>query len=136
MTEENLKQYIKGQRANTSTEDPFKVPEGYFDTLCGRIMAQLPEQQKSVAETQEKKAVRRTLIPRVWRYAAVVAIGAVVCLGVLIPNMSGSSEAERLAESSVVQEIEQAYYDDQYLNDALEYAMVDNNEIALYLTEY
>lgn len=136
MTEENLKQYIKGQRANKSTEDPFKVPEGYFGTLCGRIMAQLPEQQNSVAETQEKKAVRRTLIPRVWRYAAVIAIGAVVCLGVLIPNMSGSSEAEQLAESSVVQEMEQAYYDDQYLNDALEYAMVDNNEIALYLTEY
>lgn len=137
MTEEKLKQYIKGQRAEGTTENPFKVPEGYFDTLCSRVMAQLPEEQaKQVPMHKEaQKAVKRTLIPRVWKYAAVVAVGAIVSLSVLIPNLS-QKENPQLASSEELGQAEQEYYDEQYAFDALEYAMVDNNEIALYLTEY
>lgn len=123
MTEDKLKQYMES-RGHKASHDSFKVPEGYFDTLCDRVMQQLPE----------KKPIRRTLIPWIWQYAAVAVVGVIVCATLVIPHFRQESD-DKVAKANVVQEIEQAYYDDEYISDALDYAMVDNNEIALYLTE-
>lgn len=127
MTEEKLKQYIEEKRKGQA-QDAFKVPEGYFDNLCDRVMSQLPEKQR--------RAKRVTML-HVWRYAAVAVVGALVCTSVfLIPRMGNKSNSQLAsAQSETAQETEQAYYDEEYLSDALEYAGVNNNEIALYLTE-
>lgn len=126
MTEEKLKQYMEGNGRTQGGSNPFKVPEGYFDTLCDRVMAQLPEQQKPI---------RRTLIPRLWRYAAVLVVGVVGSACLLIPHLKGGQD-NQLAQTDVVEDSEVGYYyDDDYFSDALDYAMVDNNEIAMYLTE-
>ena len=124
MTEEKLKQYIEGKRPQGAS-DPFKVPEGYFDTLCDRVMGQLPEPQQTI---------RRTLIPRVWRYAAAVVVGAVVCASVLVPHFSRNEEAQ-MASNQTEAEMQRLMADEEYFNDVLDYSMVNNNDIAYYLTE-
>ena len=126
MTEEKLKQYIEGKRSQGMT-DPFKVPEGYFDTLCDRVMSQLPEQQQTI---------RRTLIPRAWRYAAAaIVVGAVACAGVLVPQFKRGQDTTQLASNNEILDIESLMQDEDYFNDVLDYSMLDNNDIAYYLTE-
>lgn len=89
------------------TERPFSVPEGYFEGLTGRVMSRI-EQRK-----------RRRLV---WRWAAAaVLVGCVVTGGMLF-------EYKQQAELQTAENI-------QYIEDALDYSMIDNMSIASYLTE-
>ena len=97
------------------TKNPFRVPEGYFEGFDERLLARLPQRKPA-----RVVPLRRNL----WRYAAAI----VVVLGVgsalywnrgIAPTLALSEEAAQ----------------EQYFNDALDYAMVDNMEIAAYLTE-
>lgn len=127
MTEERLKHYIEEKRQGKSHE-VFKVPEGYFDNLCDRVMSQLPEKQVHT---------RRVSMLRVWRYAAVAVIGALICTSVLlIPRLKQGEASHSQAEAEMGYDMQAACYDDECLGEVLEYAGIDNNEIALYLTEY
>ena len=110
MTQEEKKITELGGRQN-----PFRVPEGYFEGFNERLFARLPQ-------TKQAKVV--SLRRNLWRYAAAI----VVVLGVgsalywnrgIAPTLALSEEAAQ----------------EQYFNDALDYAMVDNMEIAAYLTE-
>ena len=89
------------------TERPFSVPEAYFEDLTGRVMSRI-EQRK-----------RRRLV---WRWAAAaVLVGCVVTGGMLFEN---KKQADLQTAESI-----------QYIEDALDYSMIDNMSIALYLTE-
>ena len=108
-------------------EDPFPAPEGYFDTFETRLMKRLEEEQ---AVKPSKASVFR-LSPKIWRYAAAVAaVAAVVCVGVFMP--SWRNNGQDLASNEQETEV---FYDENYMNEELDYAMVDNHEIASYLTE-
>lgn len=123
MTEEKLKQYIEDKRS-VGASDPFKVPEGYFDSFCDRVMSQLPEQQQTI---------RRTLIPRVWRYAAAaVVVGLIASVAVLVPQFKQGQEDMQLASNHVESDMS---LDEEYFNEVLDYSMLNNNDIAYYLTE-
>ena len=126
MMEERLKQYIEDKRP-MGASDPFKVPEGYFDTFCDRVMSQLPEPQQTI---------RRTLIPRFWRYAvAIVVVGVIASVGVLVPHFRHNQDTQ-LASNQEEMDIERLMIEDEdYFNYVLDYSMVDNNDIAYYLTE-
>ena len=92
MTEERLKHYIEEKRQGKSHE-VFKVPEGYFDNLCDRVMSQLPEKQVHT---------RRVSMLRVWRYAAVAVIGALICTSVLlIPRLKQGEASLSQAEADM-----------------------------------
>ena len=89
------------------TERPFSVPEGYFEGLTERVMSRI-EQRK-----------RRRLV---WRWAAAaVLVGCVVTGGMLFEN---KKQADLQTAESI-----------QYIEDALDYSMIDNMSIASYLTE-
>ena len=88
-------------------ETPFTVPDGYFDGLTDRVMSRVA-----------RKKHRR----QVWRWAAAaVLVGCVAAGGMLFENRYKAQLAE--AESI------------QYIEDALDYSMIDNMSIASYLTE-
>lgn len=89
-------------------ERPFTVPEGYFEALPDRVMSRIAERKH-----------RRSLVWR-WAAAAVLA-GSVAVGGVLFENRYSA----RLADAEDV----------QYIEDALDYSMIDNMSIASYLTE-
>lgn len=96
-----------------SKRNAFRVPDGYFDTLTERIMDSLPQQPKQK---------RLTLVPRLWRYAA----GVAVCVGIATTLYITGSSHNRLVQQQQERE--------EYINEALDYTMMDNMQIADYLT--
>lgn len=89
------------------TGRPFSVPEGYFENLPCKVM---------------ERITRRRRRQSVWRWvAAVVLMACVTTSGVLFEHNYRIQTAE--AE------------DIQYIEDALDYSMIDNLSIASYLTE-
>lgn len=87
-------------------EKPFTVPEGYFDNLPGRVKSRIAQRK------------RRHLI---WRWtAAAILVGCVAAGGILFENQY---KKQQLAEAE----------DIQYIEDALDYSMIDNMSIASYL---
>ena len=108
--EEQMIRELEGQR------NPFLLPEGYFETFNERLAERLPQVQKP-------KTV--SLMPRLWHYAAValVVFGAGLALYV-----NRNSNLSTLAYNDEVSQ-------EEYVNEALDYIMVDNMEIAEYLTE-
>lgn len=89
------------------TESHFTVPEGYFNGLKDKVMSRVAQRK------------RRRLIWR-WAAAAVLA-GSVIMGGLLLErhNAIQTANAENI----------------QYIEDALDYSMIDNMSIASYLTE-
>ncbi len=88
-------------------ETHFTVPEGYFDSLTDKVMGRIAQRK------------RRRLI---WRWAAAaVLVGCVATGGMLFERQY----KQQLAETE----------DIQYIEDALDYSMIDNMSIAYYLTE-
>ena len=88
--------------------NPFRVPENYFNEFPQRIMKRIERQRK-----------RRRIIR--WSIAAMLA-GCVLSASFL-QNGIGQQNTPFEAENS------------QYIEDALDYSMINNMEIATYLTE-
>ena len=88
-------------------ETHFTVPEGYFDSLTDKVMGRIAQRK------------RRRLI---WRWAAAAVLAGCVATGGILFE---KQYKQQLAETE----------DIQYIEDALDYSMIDNISIAYYLTE-
>ncbi len=89
-------------------DNHFRTPEHYFDTLPQRVMARIPHK-----DTAHMK----------WRWAAAAILtGCVAASGLMFMHYRDA-------------ETELSFSDKQFVEDALDYFMIDNNEIATYLTE-
>lgn len=106
---------------------PFKVPDGYFESLNSRIMERLPERQ-------EKRFSIRMSLSRNYRY--VVAIAAAVCFAIC----GSVVYVEKLSDKSASQEhnlsATNATYSDGTLEDMAEYAMMDNDDMYVLISDY
>lgn len=118
--EEFLKMNIGNQR-------PFKVPDGYFEGLGSRVMSQLPERE-------ERRFSVRMPSPKYYRYAAVAA--AVLCLAiggtaVYMGKIGGTAEQHdgNVAAANVSSA-------EGTLEDVAEYAMMDNDDMYVLISNY
>ncbi len=118
---------------NQSKRNPFTVPDGYFENLTARVMANIPE-----VETEEKVGENNAKIvsmePRKssrtwmgWSIAAAACI-AVAALFITIPNKTNDVGVKQMAQTETSNS-----YDSEYQEEMLEYAMVDNTDIYNYL---
>ena len=94
----------------TGKSMPYRTPEGYFEGLTDSIMASLPKTTKR----------RRSL----WPYTIVAAVTGIVAMTSLIITLSHNDTPNSTAQLST-----------EYIDEALDYALIDNQEIAQYLTE-
>ena len=86
--------------------NPFSMPQGYFEALPQQVMSRIHQRQQ-----------RR----RMWRWAiAAVMTGCIFTVGMMFQNRS---TADTLTA------------DDQYIEEMLDYSMMNNVDIAYYLTE-
>ncbi len=109
------------RKITEGAENPFRVPEGYFSDFTDRLMTRLP---------QPVTKPRRFALT-VWRYAAVL----LVCLGAgLAVLLASQNHTARLAQTDAA-DTETEYADEDYINDALDYAVISGPAIELYLTE-
>ncbi|MCR4602128.1 MAG: hypothetical protein K5683_01170 [Prevotella sp.] len=115
--------------------NPFSVPEGYFEQLTDQIMSKLPEEKSQNDQTPgnskpEKTAIIRRLRP--WLYAA-----ACICVGVFIAAIAFNNDNEKVRKQMQIataeQESVESYYSDNYVEEEADYAMVDNQDIYAYL---
>ena len=116
----NEETYIKSRMG---TKNPFTVPEGYFDSFTARMMEQLPE--RTVAEAPKRA---RTLSLRPWMYAAACAVMVLFSATVYFSQTETAGTPEQVVASTSVE---------NYLDEAADYAMVDNHDIyACLASEY
>lgn len=114
MTEErNIQQLVPKQMH-------FRTPDGYFEGLTDRIMARLPEGK--AAKTKRRKAMLH-----VWHYAAAAVFVGIVAIGSVLLTEKNHEEKTDIAASNADNV--------QYMNDALDYALINNDDIAAYLTD-
>ncbi|MCF0198271.1 MAG: hypothetical protein HUK02_02965 [Bacteroidaceae bacterium] len=98
---------ILTQRAK---ENPFRTPEGYFEQFDQRLMERLPRKR------------RTSWLRRAMPYAAAV---------VLVAGAAGTL----YWQANRQQTLAEAEAQTEYMNEMLDYSLVDNMEIAEYLTE-
>lgn len=105
--------------------DPFKVPEGYFETLTQRTMNNI--------DAVEQRRRKHNLAMKLWKYsaAACIVIVAGIALWLHSPQPIDTVPQEEEAWQDLY--LSSLAYDD--LDEALDYALLDNDDIAYYLTE-
>ena len=104
--------------------NPFRVPEGYFDNLTAQVMQNLPEQP------QQRRA--KSVFMRPVFYAA----ASVCALLVAGAAWMWQSKAEKTAVTAVQAKVEnrsQQSENEEYMDEAADYMMLDNHEIYSYL---
>jgi hypothetical protein len=113
--------------------NPFRVPEGYFDQLTDRVMAQLPEreQQAEQISLSDRHPKSRLVALRPWLYAAACTV-AVVVMGLTFYSHDVAEE-QPLASTSTTNTTTNT--ESQYIDDAADYVMLDNAEIYACLAE-
>ena len=98
------------------TENPFRVPEGYFENLTSEVMNRLPEKEKLTA-------VQKV---RPWLYMTAMFIGA--ALIIRVASSEHTPSVERMAADDTETEME-------YINMAVENSMLDDYSLYVYLAD-
>ncbi len=110
----------------------YKVPEGYFDTLADRIMANIPE--APIQEKKQKKSAKIISLNTRVKIAVAAAIA-----GALISSITVRlyQQDKKLADVNTKTEMTTTpeTYGEEYVNDYIDYAMVDEDDIYKYLSE-
>lgn len=105
------------------TENPFRVPEGYFESFTSEVMNRLPEKEKPAITQREPTRWERV---RPWLYMAAMFIGAAMIIRVASSDRTPA--ADRMAVDDTENEIE-------YINMAVENSMLDDYSLYVYLTD-
>ena len=108
-------------------ENPFKVPEGYFENIVPEIMKQLPE-----AEVQEEVEVTMWERVKPWVYMVAMFCGLMFGLRVMMMDKPVNKEmnTDNVSMTDSVQGIP-----DEYIDSILDQAMMDDYTLYMYLTD-
>lgn len=120
-------------REKIGQKNPFKVPEGYFDQLTAQVMSNLPEKEEqaqvvSLSDKQEKSKGRTIRLRPIFYAAASVLLVLVMSLTVYFRH---STKEQPLATNTT----STTSYDNSYIDEVADYAMLDNVEIYACLSE-
>lgn len=108
-------------------ENPFKVPEDYFENVVSEIMKQLPE-----AEAQE--SVEITMWERVKPWVYMVAMFCGLMFGLRVMMMDKPVNKEINTDNvSMTDSLEDT--PDEYIDSILDQAMMDYYTLYMYLTD-
>lgn len=104
------------------TQNPFKVPEGYFDNLTSEIMTFIPE------ETPNKVVKMPTLWDKMkpWAYMAAMFAGAA-----LLIRIGSSSNETTITNQMAIDDTEQEM---KYISTIVDGAMMDDYALYVYLS--
>lgn len=108
-------------RERVGQKNPFRTPEGYFDQFTANMMAQLPERSLKVEDHQP--VAKKVAMPlRHWFYAA-ACVAALVVTAFSFHFHAASDTPQQVAVS------------ENYIDEAADYAMLDNMDIYQLLAE-
>lgn len=134
MNIQNEEQMLK--ELGLSNANPFKTPEGYFDTLSERIMARIDEEETKAAEEKADTVQVAEVVSlkqkktSVINYAIRWAVAAAACLALVFVGVDYFGEENKtIAQNQTVAE----EYDDEYAEDMISYSMMDESDVYCYL---
>lgn len=113
-------------KALLGKDNPFRVPEGYFQSFPEQLMSALPEREVSAVKLPQSS---RWAKARPWVAAAAVLCGIVVLFASVRPH-EDSTEQNVLAESSWVEE-----YTEDEMADYMATSLFDEYTLYSYLTD-
>lgn len=100
---------------------PFKVPEGYFDDFSKRLMAQLPAQKQNISVPYPcLSRVRLVFKYQIWRISLIAASVVAVFFSLNFIFFKKDMQPDQTAQKTV-QKIT--------VDQAADYAMMDNEDI-------
>ena len=103
-------------------KNPFKTPEGYFDNFATEFMAQLPEPGQ---DERRGKSLFFKLRPLLYAAACLMA----VCFGGYLVWQN----SQTIKQDATAAEYNKVH--DQYVDDYLDCAMLDNGDIYACISE-
>jgi hypothetical protein len=116
----NEEMYIKSRMGQ---ENPFRVPDGYFDSFAAEMMKKLPE----LPEQSEQPKTGLLVRLRPWMYAAACMVVAIFTATLYFVNDTPSQEVPAAVAAT----------SDTYVEDVADYMMADNLDIyACLASEY
>lgn len=109
-------------------ENPFSVPEGYFDNLAQRMIDNLPAHEVRMIPTEEKKKSRNRLFQ--WaRYGAAAAVVAALCMaGMHFINNEPTAQTQVAASTTA------SYSTDENIDAMADYIMADDQDLYAYIS--
>lgn len=117
-------------RKKFGKKEPFIVPENYFADFADRLMNELPEKNAPVVN----KPAAKVRYLRYWLATAAV-LCSVAVTGAWVYLRQASASKTPVASVSVEHDLNVTPETESvYMEDMLDYALVDNSEIAMYLT--
>ncbi len=125
MTEENLLKHL------ASEKNPFRTPEGYFEGFTQKMMQRIKEEG-------EIKTEAKVVTPSIWRRWSTYAAAAVVAGFFVVAGtyfLNNDQEQSLFAASGQDAEVFSQEELDEAFDYELSYGLVDNSQIAYYLTE-
>ena len=117
-------------RQHDSGRNPFRTPDGYFENFTDRMMARIAEEAPRQTEPAKVKVVELRPWRTMMRYAAAILVAA-FCIGGGTLLFNRLQTPEQLLDNDAME----LAWDDDDLDDVLDYELVDNSQIAYYLTE-
>jgi hypothetical protein len=109
------------------TDNPFSVPDGYFEQMTSELMDKLPEKKPVIAEMKEVSRWER-LKPLL--YMAAMFVGAALIINVATFRSGGSTAADTTAQT----EISEAEQEERYICEMADGAQMDDYSLYVYLT--
>ncbi len=115
-------------------ENPFKVPEGYFQNFTRNLMDKIPTEQPVKVVSIRKRPVHRlrTIWYAVASFTAVAILGSALYLSLTPSADTFSMNGAIMEETSNFASL---FYDEEQIEEALDYALVNNEDIIYYLSE-
>lgn len=104
------------------TENPFRVPEGYFEGFTSELMEHLPEKERVIVS--RKPTAWEKIRPLV--YMAAMFVGAMLIIRIASTYYLPGQEAA--GNEDIDREVE-------YINMAMENSMLDDYSLYVYLTD-
>lgn len=108
------------------TENPFRVPEGYFEGFTSDLMSRLPEKEKT--DVHREPTTWEKVRP--WLYMAAMFIGAALIIRVASPGetvSNGQQQQQIVADESDIEM--------EYIRTAIENTMMDDYSLYVYLSD-
>ena len=106
-------------------ENPFRVPDGYFEHLTSKVMDSLPEKEVPVLLQREPTRWERI---KPWLYMAAMFAGAA-----LILRIATSGEKEMPGGTPLAADDSET--EEQYISTVLDNSMLDDYSLYVYLTD-
>lgn len=108
------------------SHQPFKVPEGFFESFEENFMHNIPE-----AEIPKKRSARNVWL-RPMKWAACIA-AVILVSGTIYFNIS-DRESDLIQTDKISDNMSSSVYSDYILDEISDYAMLDNDDIYSYVT--